>query len=332
MSQSTVLILGARGRLGSALVEAFAARGWRVLAQARRAGASKAAATIIADVLDMDRIVREARDGSTGGGVDVVVNTANPPYTRWAQEAVAMNDAAIAIARTLGATLMLPGNVYNYGADLPAELRPDTPQQAKTKKGKIRIAMERSLAYAAAQGTQAIVIRAGDFFGCGVGSWFDQAIAKDVPKGKVTYPGPLDLAHAWAYVPDLAATFVRVAEARQSLARFENIHFAGYVLTGREFVAAIERAIGRPMKVAGLPWPLLRVGGLVVPMWRELAEMAYLWRRPHRLVTDAGHAQFMATATPFDVALRDSLVDLYPQLRVGAKHADESGAPVFTGQ
>ena len=311
MSQSTVLILGANGRLGSALVDAFTARGWRVLAQARRAGASYASNSIIADMREVDHVVQSARSADS---VDVVVNAANPVYTRWAQEAVAMNDAAINIAKALGATLMLPGNVYNFGADLPEALRSGTMQQAHTRKGQIRITMEQALAVAAEQGTQAIVIRAGDFFGCNAGSWFDQAIAKDVPKGKLTYPGPLDRVHAWAYVPDLAATFVRVAEARQTLAPFENIHFAGYAITGGEFVQAVEQATGRTMIVGGLPWLLMRVGGVVMPMWRELAEMSYLWQRPHQLVTSTVHLHLLAPITPLNRALRDSLVALHPQL------------------
>ena len=36
--KNTVLILGARGRLGGALAQAFAAAGWRVLAQRRSGG------------------------------------------------------------------------------------------------------------------------------------------------------------------------------------------------------------------------------------------------------------------------------------------------------
>ena len=221
-----------------------------------------------------------------------------------------MNDAAIAIAKALGATLMLPGNVYNFGANMPEHLRSNTPQNADTSKGKIRIAMERALAAAAEQGMQALVVRAGDFFGSGVGSWFDQAIAKDVQKGKLTYPGPLNLVHAWAYAPDLAATFVRVAEARQTLARFETIHFAGYAVTGYEFVQTMRAVTQRTLKVSSMPWWLIRTVGLVKPLWRELAEMSYLWQRPHRLVTEAAHAQLIAPATPFDLAIAASLRDV----------------------
>ena len=39
MSTPTVLILGAGGRFGAAAVQAFAAAGWQVLAQQRRAPA-----------------------------------------------------------------------------------------------------------------------------------------------------------------------------------------------------------------------------------------------------------------------------------------------------
>jgi hypothetical protein len=70
-------------------------------------------------------------------------------------------------------------------------------------------------------GVKSIVIRAGDFFGSGSGTWFDQAISKDLRKGVVTYPGPPDVPTAWAYLPDLARTFVAVAARRAQLGSFE---------------------------------------------------------------------------------------------------------------
>ncbi len=39
---NTVLVLGARGRLGGAVAQAFAAAGWRVLAQRRSGGKAPA--------------------------------------------------------------------------------------------------------------------------------------------------------------------------------------------------------------------------------------------------------------------------------------------------
>ena len=62
---------------------------------------------------------------------------------------------------------------------------------------------------------RAIVLRAGDFYGgAGRGSWFDLVIARDVSLDVVRYPGPLDVVHSWAYLPDLAQALVGLAEAR----------------------------------------------------------------------------------------------------------------------
>ena len=319
-AKSTVLILGASGRLGTALTEAFGNAGWRVLKQARAAAGRDLTQVIAADARDAVSIVNAAK--FSADRVDVVINATNPIYTRWATEAATLNRAAIEITQALSATLMFPGNVYNYGALMPEALRSDTAQQAETRKGRIRISMEQDIEHATISGMQAIVIRAGDFFGCNTGSWFDMAIAKDLPKGKLTYPGPLDVPHAWAYVPDLAQTFVRAAEARATLQRFERVHFAGHTVTGQQLVTALERARRGTVKVSRLPWSLIRVVGLVKPMWRELAEMAYLWQRPHHLVTAAAHLSLVAPATAFDEAVRASIEALHPQLAVVA-----AGAP-----
>ena len=310
MTQATVLILGANGRIGSALVDAFSRRGWRVIAQSRQRNAARQTAGVIGDMRDVDSVVKSA---SAIGRIDVVIHAANVIYTRWAVEAMALNDAAIAIAKALGATLMLPGNVYNFGTDLPERLDAQTPQPGQTSKGKIRVAMERALELAAELGTQAIVIRAGDFFGSGTGSWLDQAIVKDIRKGKLTYPGALAVLHAWAYLPDLAQTFVNVAEARRTLADFENIHFAGHAVTGYEFVQTIRQLAPGPLKLATMPWWLIRTVGVVKPLWRDLAEMSYLWHRPHQLVTSAAHVPLMASTTPLERALQQSLAARHPR-------------------
>ena len=316
-AKSTVLILGARGRLGTALADAFGTAGWCVLKQVRATPGRDLNHVIVADARDVATVVSAAK--ASAARVDVVINATNPVYTRWATEAQVLNRAAIEITQALGATLMFPGNVYNYGADMPDTLHTNTPQHAETRKGRIRIAMELAIEDATISGMQGIVIRAGDFFGCNTGSWFDQVIAKDLPKGKLTYPGSLDLPHAWAYVPDLAQTFVRAAKVRPLLRRFERVHFAGHTVSGREVIASIERLMGRALEVGTLPWPLIRAVALVRPLWRELAEMAYLWQRPHQLLADAAHAPLFTATTPFDDAMRLSIVALHPQLATRLK-------------
>jgi hypothetical protein len=221
------------------------------------------------------------------------------------------------LAQRLCATFMLPGNVYNFGSSMPALLEPGTPQRADTAKGRLRMQMEAEMQQRAAQGLRSVVLRAGDFFGGGHGAWLDKVVLASLARRKLVYPGPLDVSHAWAYLPDLARAFVAVA-SRTDLPPFTPLHFAGHTLTGAQLLAALERAAAKlgivpaaGWRHGGLPWALLRAGGIVVPMWRELAEMEYLWRVPHAL---DGRALLTIVgplpATPLDAALRHALQDL----------------------
>jgi len=289
--QSTVLILGARGRFGLAAAKAFADAGWRVQGLVRpgadvplELAKDNRIAWIHADLADTAVVAAAAR------GASVVVHALNPVYTHkaWKEQALPMTESAVRIAKALQATLMLMGNIYNFGKAMPSLLAESTPQRATTVKGLIRIAMEE---YLRRSGVRTIVIRAGDFFGSGKGTWFDQAIVKDIQKGKFVYPGHKEVATAWAYLPDLARTFVEVAAHRESLAPFEVFHFAGNSMTGQQWLDALQPLSeahgwvkpGARLRYSQLPWPIIRLGALFVPTWAALLEMRYLWDTPHAL-------------------------------------------------
>lgn len=290
--QSTILILGARGRFGLAAVRAFADAGWRVLAQARVGGNMPAIRGVQWLHLPLSEHLALAQ---AAHGAAVVLHAINAPYTKWGQEAIPALEQAINLATELKALFMLPGNVYNFGTQMPAVLTEDTPELAQTRKGKIRVAMEQRLRQASKSGTlRSVVIRAGDFFGNGKGSWFDLAVAKNIQKGKLTYPGVWNTPTAWAYLPDLATTFERVAkralETPQNLAAFEVFHFKGYSLTGADWAAVLEPLAlnqgwlaAAPLKKGAMPWGMIKALSWLVPMFAELAEMHYLWHTAHSL-------------------------------------------------
>ena len=312
-NSKTAIVLGANGRLGAAAVQAFAAAGWRVLAQARRTPAALPAGAVhlALDVADTAGLAAAAV------GARVVVYALNPAYTRWQTDALPLMRQGLALAQRLGATFMLPGNVYNFGAQMPALLGEHTPQLPTTRKGRIRVQMEAELQAAAQRGQRCVVIRAGDFFGSGTGSWMDLVIAKSLRQGKLVYPGPLDLAHAWAYLPDLAHAFVAAASC-DTLPAYADLPFAGHTVTGTQLLDALERAAAsfglapaRGFRRGGLPWSVLKVAGQVWPMWREIAEMSYLWHVPHALDgTALARAVGPLPATPLDSALREALIHL----------------------
>ena len=311
----TVLILGARGRFGLAAAQAFADAGWRVLGQKRPGDDQPNDPRIEWLGIDLNNTQALA---AAARGAAVVVHALNPAYTHkaWRAQVAPMMAAAIAVTRVLDATLMVPGNVYNFGASMPAVLREDTPQVAQTIKGQVRIAMEAQLQRS---GVRGVVIRAGDFFGSGRGTWFDAAIVKDIQKGVFTYPGPRDVATPWAYLPDLARTFVAVALKRAQLRPFEVFHFAGHNITAQQWLDALDPLAraqawvkpGAHLKRRMLPWPLLRLGAWFVPTWAALVEMHYLWRSSYALANDKLTALIGPEPhTPLALAAQTALVDL----------------------
>lgn len=308
---STVLILGAAGRLGQCLCSAFADAGWRVLAQARKPLPVEIAAHPRIRALRCDATdVAALTAGAVGAAV--IVNALNPPYTEWDRLALPLADAALSAARVTGALLMLPGNIYNFGNALPPRLAPNTPEHGNTAKARIRIETEARLKAAVTEGIDSVVIRAGDFFGGrGSGTWLDMALASKLARGRIVYPGTPDIAHAWAYLPDLAQTFVQVASRRATLHGHHRFHFEGHTLSGNDWRWALEAITGRTLQLRDLPWGFIRLASPLVPMWRELLPMRYLWRRPHAL-DDAGLRALLGEVahTPLPQALRAALTDL----------------------
>jgi nucleoside-diphosphate-sugar epimerase len=327
-----VLVLGANGRFGRAAVRAFAAAGWQVTAQTRRApldawplGVIGLQAELPLTPLPADASVAALRAElpaallAAAAQADVIVHALNPDYTRWDTLLAPLTARVLALADGSEALLMLPGNVYNFGTELPAVLREDTPFVANAPRARLRIELEAALAEAARQGrVRSVVIRAGDFLAPAGGgdTMLELAIARQLGRGRISLMGQADLPHAWAWLPDLAEVFVRVAARRAELPDPHTVfHVEGLTLTGAQIASALQAAVGRPLKVGAFPWWLLRLAAPVAPMLRALWQMRYLWQRPHQL-DERRLQQFLGGSVPhtplFDV-MRSALAEPTPQ-------------------
>lgn len=308
----TALVLGANGGIGGEVARSLVARGWKVRALVRDPGKAKALAGVEyvrGDALRMDEVVTAA------SGMDLIVHAVNPPgYRNWSTLVLPMIDNTIAAARSSGARILLPGTLYNYGSSAAQPLRESSPQTPSSHKGAIRVELERSLQAAAADGVKVLIVRAGDFFGPRAGnSWFSQGMVKPgKPVRAVSLPGEPGVGHAWAYLPDLADTMVRLAEQESRLGAFETFHFAGHWdHDGRQLGEAIRRVCGEDVRLKRLPWFALRLLAPFVTVFREMMEMRYLWREPFRL-DNARLRAFLGeeTHTPLDAAVRKTLAGL----------------------
>lgn len=304
----TVLVVGANGGIGGEACRALLRHGWTVRALARKpGGALEGVEWFRGDAMVAEDVARAA------SGVDAIVHAVNPPgYRDWERLVLPMLENTIAAAKATGARVVLPGTIYNYGLDAFPVLTEDAPQHPVSRKGELRVAMERRLAQAAREGVPVLILRCGDFIGPrNTGnSWFSQGLVKaGKPVRALAYPGPAELGHAWAYLPDVAETLARLLHRADELEPFATFHFGGYWLDGHQMLDAVRRATGNAsVRAARFPWWQVALAAPFVETLRELWKMRYLWNTEARL-EDAKLRRFLGEvpATPVVEAVRSAL-------------------------
>lgn len=314
MNKDKVIILGSNGHLGHAAMVGFRDAGWAVTGLGRTNRKPVEGTRFIAGDADVSDVVKAAI-----AEADVIVYGLHLPYDKWGNgRAERQLQVVLDAMKGSGKTLLFPGTIYNYRAD-DRVVSPDLRQSGEKARGGIRIRLEDMIRAAAEAGDiQAIIIRAGDFFGPGNrDEWFGQAMLMDEKKGRLYHMADLKLRHSWAYLPDLGRAFAKVAEQRKSLSAFENFHFAGHWVSHGQIMAAAQAGLGRKMKVASLPWWMLRAMGLVNPVMRDICEMRYLWNNEMELVDPRLDSLLgQGFTTPFEAAVAATVTDI-----VGAKQA-----------
>ena len=285
----TVLILGGTGKIGAHAAQAFWNAGWQVRMYERGTDMTQAAM-----------------------GADVIVNGLNPPnYHNWAKLIPQITAQVIAAAKASGATVIIPGNVYNYEG-VAGEWSEHTPQRPHTRKGKIRVQMEQDYA---ASGVQTVVLRAGNFIdpdrNNDVMSLF---VMRGIAKDNLTLAGAKDTVTSYCYLPDWAQAAVGLAGMRAELAQFEDVPFPGHAFSVEELRQTVQSALGRPIRLKPFPWWFMAMASPLWEMARELSEMRYQWTTSHTL-SGTKLARLLPDFRPTDlhsVMLAGLPVDIHP--------------------
>jgi nucleoside-diphosphate-sugar epimerase len=328
-THQTALVIGVTGSIGREVAAVLMNRGWQVRALHRdplKAVASVALPESIqwvkGDAMQLNDVLEAAR------GTTLIVHAANPPnYQNWRGLALPMLDNTIAAAKASGARILLPATIYNFGEDAPQLLKENSPQKPRSRKGQVRVEMELKLQKASLHGVRSMVVRAGDFFGPGVGnSWLTRGMTSSSPLLRsVFYPGPPSTGHSWAYVPDLAESMVRLIECERPLGAYEVVHFRGHWFErGAKMAELICRLRGTSLKrIKPFPWWTIKLASPFVGVFHEMLEMRYLWQVPLQLNNEKLRALIGAEPhTPIDTALAVTLVNrprgVGPELRIPA--------------
>jgi len=227
------------------------------------------------DVQDSNSVVRAAE------GCHAIVHAINYPYPKWVPNMARATAHVIGAARAAGATILFPGNVYGLGPQCSAPLTEEAPNQPSGHKGALRVTLEDSLLHATEEGSvRVIVLRAGDYFGPTVRNGLVDPIFGNAAEGKpMRALGNLDVAHQWAFVPDLARAALELLAIQEGLEPYEAFNFAGYVASPeRDFLEQIAEQSGHAgLAVRVLPWSALKLAAMFDATVRELMELRYLF-------------------------------------------------------
>jgi len=301
MKDTALHVVFGTGQVGSALVEHLDRLGVQVRAVSRHRPVR------LRDGIDWrpadasnPQEASEAAKGAT-----VIYQCLNASYTAWPKLFPPLQHGVLTAAERNDSLLVSFENVYGYGPTGGRRMTEDLPLAATTVKGRTRVAMTRLLMSASAEGRVRMTIgRAADLFGPGV---TESALGKQffpnaVAGKKVDFIGDPDLLHTYSYVPDVAAGLAVLGT--DDRAQGQAWHLPGpETVSTREIVDIVEERLGHPVGIRVMPRVAVRALGLVNPMMRGLAEMAYEFEEPFVLDTTKFRTMFGGQMTPLNEAI-----------------------------
>ena len=201
----------------------------------------------------------------------------NYPYNKWFGNMNTITENIIEAASHNQAMIIFPGNVYNYGNI--SLIEEDSPQNPRTRKGALRVALEKMLKDAAeVRKCKVLNVCLPDFWGPNVLNEGIKPIFMNALSGKaLPYMLRTDIPHQMVFTKDAAEIMVRLMQ-RGLIKPYESYNYGGYVHpTMKGFLNEISRLANTPEKIQVYPKWLFSVLGIFMPMMREVKEMLYLF-------------------------------------------------------
>jgi nucleoside-diphosphate-sugar epimerase len=276
--KSEILILGSTGSIGYAFADNLISKNIAVtvlvrdVVKANNLFKSNPNVEIIkGDVQDLALLKKISADKK------YIFYGINYPYDKWFGNMDTATMKIIEAASLNKAMIIFPGNVYNYG-NLPL-ITEDSPQNPCTRKGELRVKLEKML-YDAANESKCIVlnIRLPDFWGPNVLNEGIKPIFMNALNGKVLpYMIRTDIPHQMVFTKDAAEIMVRLMQ-RGVEKPYEMYHYGGYIHpTVKGFLNQISRLANASEKITTYPKWLFSILGIFNPMMKEVKELLYLF-------------------------------------------------------
>ncbi|MCK8464171.1 NAD-dependent epimerase/dehydratase family protein [Aliiroseovarius sp. S1339] len=307
---SKYLIIGATGAIGHAFAAALQDAGLHATLLVRD---RKKAIALFDNTIGFTIVEGDVNDtallNSIAEGVDFIFHGANASYEHWAKAMPLMTTNVINAAEQSGATVIFPGNNYNFGkTDQPiSEITPFNPSAPL---GKVRVDLEKMLQRATDQGRiRTLIVRMAEIWGPNVTNKQFAPVFENALKGKaMPWLISTESAQQLLYAPDAGRAMVALSQDRDRKP-YEVVNIGGKLLPSiQSWLEQIADVAGVPAKISVIPKFMLSLLGNVIPVMREVATMSYKYETSVILNDDkfrAAHPDFKQT--PMNTAIADTL-------------------------
>lgn len=301
MSSSPDAVVIGHGPVGATTAALLLTQGMRVRVVTRSGSGPAGAECVRADVLD------PAATAAALGDAPRIVMAFHAPYSAraWARLLPGMEDSVTRHAAASGAVVVTAESLYAYdGGDSP--FSETSPLRPRSRKGEVRREL---IERRAASGARIVSVIAGDFYGPGVlSSHVGERMVRPILTGRTLRPvADADQPHAFTHVPDLARALLAALDLPGRGHELLMAPSAGS-LSLRSLAELTARAAERPVpRIAPMSLWSMRALGLVIPVVRELVDVAHQFTQPFEVDTRASRARLGVTATPWPEAAAETV-------------------------
>jgi nucleoside-diphosphate-sugar epimerase len=279
------LVLGATGSIGYAVTANLLARQLPVTILVRNRAKAEA---LFPDESTLTIVEGDAQDATLLNRIaannDFIFHGINYPYDKWFGNMDTVTKKVIDAAAQAHATIVFPGNVYNFG-NTSEPIREDSRPQPCTRKGQLRVELESMLEEAANAGKCRVInVRLPDFWGPNVLNEGVKPIFENALNGKaLPWLVNADIPHQAVYTKDAAEITVRLMlrEANRTDAgddAYQVWNYGGTTVPSiRSWFGKINALTGKPLKIQLYSRFMVSLLGLFMPVLREVKEMLYLY-------------------------------------------------------
>ncbi|MCM3238729.1 SDR family NAD(P)-dependent oxidoreductase [Heyndrickxia oleronia] len=303
-----VIVLGATGGTGTAIVEELLNRGITTIAFGRsltklnqlkqKLGNSELLTLHVGNAFD-DRSIYEASKDA-----DVIFQCVAVPYEEMEKSQLTLGKAVMTAADKLGKKIVFVDGIYPYGRATKKFVDEEHTKNPHTKKGKIKLELEKLILSDQFKKAMPLIARLPDYYGpsSNLNSYLGMTLL-NISKGKLSsYIGSLNIPREYIYLPDAAKMIVELAG--NSRAYRQNWNIPGNIITGRMFVHLAKVASGTNKSVISLNKTIIRMIGWFSPVMREMVEMSYLTETPVYLDGNKYNQQIgPIIQTPFEIGI-----------------------------